>query len=88
MRRKVPVAIPGCRHHIRCVPLKTWIGNMDRDYCVLDGSLPCMLDGADGWFFSAGAWHWICSGDVIHNGRVVSREYFDKVFGDLPPLPD
>ncbi|HEX9323709.1 MAG TPA: hypothetical protein VF913_16555 [Xanthobacteraceae bacterium] len=60
---------------------------MNLTYCVLDLSLPCVVRGADAWFFSRGEWHWVCSGDPIHNARVVSKDYFDRTFGDLPPLP-
>ncbi len=38
--------------------------------------------------FSAEAkWHWTCSGDLIHNGRLIDKGEFDARFGELPPLP-
>ena len=60
----------------------------DLEYCILDFTMPCVVRGADAWFFNHGEWHWVCSGDPIHNGRLVSKEYFDKTFPNLPPLPE
>jgi hypothetical protein len=60
----------------------------DLDYCILDGSFACIVDGEFAWFFSHGEWHPIPSGDAHHNARVVTKDYFDRLFGELPPLPE
>jgi len=74
-----------CNNYISIVPRNLEIGM--REYCILDLSLPCVVDGPNAWFFD-GVWKWLPSGDPGHNAKVIGKEYFDAVFGELPPLPD
>jgi hypothetical protein len=60
----------------------------DLEYMVLDMSLPAILRGIDGYFYNHGEWKWVCSGDLYHNARSVSKADFDRMFGELPPLPE
>jgi hypothetical protein len=60
----------------------------DLEYCVLDMTMPCIVKGTDAWFWNHGEWHWVCSGDAIHNAKMIGKENFDRMFGELPPLPE
>jgi hypothetical protein len=42
---------------------------------------------AKAWCFANGAWREVNSADVAMKAAVVSKETFDKIFGELPALP-
>ena len=47
-----------------------------------------LFDGWEAWQLSTnGVWHEINAADAACKARVLTKEDFDRSFGDVPPLP-
>jgi hypothetical protein len=56
-------------------------------YCIHEGSDPCIIVGPRAWVYWNNAWKEVHYTEISYNSAVVSKERFDREFGELPPLP-
>ena len=49
--------------------------------------IPTRYRPGEAWCFADGAWREVDSTEVFMKAAVVSKETFERMFGELPPLP-
>lgn len=56
-------------------------------YGVYDGHYAAVFNDTEAYVFSGVKWDKSLVADMLNNTGVVSKEKFDRVFPNLPPLP-
>jgi hypothetical protein len=57
------------------------------EYAHLDDQ-PVRYTAYQGWIFSGGLWREIHPAEIYHKGRVLDAATFNRLFPDLPKLPE
>jgi hypothetical protein len=59
----------------------------DVSYALFEGN-PCRLSDGEAWTFVDGVWREIHPAEPSHKAGLMSEATFNKLFSDLPPLPE